>query len=116
MTLRAPVAVELGWFLVTNSAELPIPPDEVLTRYRASIAWYAGRWGSGTKPTRPRGPGRRLGRCSATSRSIVGLLLRGWRKGRDAEAGVTLRVGHRRAADDLAWWCARAVEAAERRL
>ncbi len=50
MTLQAPVAVELGWFLVTNSGELPIPPDDVLARYRTSIGWYAGRWGSGTKP------------------------------------------------------------------
>ena len=46
---------------------------------------------------------------------IVGLLLRGWRKGLDAEAGVVLGSGVR-AADDLAWWSARAVEAAGRRL
>jgi hypothetical protein len=43
----------------------------------------------------------------------VGLLLRGWRKGSDTEAGVTLGSGVS-AAEDLAWWCARAVEAAER--
>ncbi len=46
---------------------------------------------------------------------IVGLLLRGWRKGLDAEADTALASGVR-AADDLAWWCARAVEAADRRL
>ena len=46
---------------------------------------------------------------------IVGLLLRGWRKGRDAEAGVTLASGVA-AIDDLAWWCRQAVEAAARRL
>ena len=45
---------------------------------------------------------------------IVGLLLRGWRKGLDAEAGAVLASRCRRA-DDLAWWCERAVEAAERR-
>ena len=46
---------------------------------------------------------------------IVGLLLRGWRKGLDAEAGLRLASGVA-AADDLAWWCERAVEAAARRL
>ena len=46
---------------------------------------------------------------------IVGLLLRGWRKGIDAEAGAVLASGVT-AADDLAWWCDRAVEAAGRRL
>ena len=46
---------------------------------------------------------------------IVGLVLRGWRKGLDAEAGVALPSGMT-AAEDLAWWCERAVAAAERRL
>ncbi len=46
---------------------------------------------------------------------IVGLLMRGWRKGFDAEAGAILASGIP-AADDLAWWSARAVEAADRRL
>jgi hypothetical protein len=46
---------------------------------------------------------------------IVGLLLRGWRKGLDAEAGIATGSGTS-GADDLAWWCGRAVEAAERRL
>ncbi len=46
---------------------------------------------------------------------IVGLLLRGWRKGLDAEAGVVLGSGIA-GADDLAWWCGRALEAAGRRL
>jgi hypothetical protein len=44
---------------------------------------------------------------------LVGLLLRGWRMGMDAEAGITLASGVS-AADDLAWWCERAVEAASR--
>ena len=44
---------------------------------------------------------------------LVGLLLRGWRKGYDAEAGITLASGVT-AADDLAWWCERALEAADR--
>ena len=46
---------------------------------------------------------------------IVGLLLRGWRKGLDADAGDTLASGVS-ARKDLAWWCDRAVEAAGRRL
>jgi hypothetical protein len=46
---------------------------------------------------------------------LVGLLLRGWRKGADAEAGLTLASGVS-AADDLAWWCEQAIEAAGRLL
>ena len=42
---------------------------------------------------RPGQGGRRLGRCSGDLTWIVGLLLRGWRKGLDAEAGVTLPSG-----------------------
>jgi hypothetical protein len=47
--------------------------------------------------------------------AIVGLLLRGWRKGLDTEAGAVLASGVS-AADDLAQWSDRAVEAARRRL
>jgi hypothetical protein len=46
---------------------------------------------------------------------IVGLLLRGWRKGLDAGSGTPTGAGAS-AADDLAWWSRRAVAAAERRL
>ncbi len=46
---------------------------------------------------------------------IVGLLLRGWRKGLDFEDGLELPSGLS-AAEDLAFWCAHAVAAAERRL
>ena len=45
----------------------------------------------------------------------MGLLLRGWRKGADTAAGLTLGSGVA-AEDDLAWWAERAVEAAGRRL
>lgn len=114
MTLRAPIAVELGWFIVTNSAELPFGPDEVLRRYHESLRWYAGRWGSGSRRHDLDGlVGDWDGQCDVAA--IVGLLLRGWRKGRDTEEGVVLASGVA-AADDLAWWCARAVEAADRRL
>jgi hypothetical protein len=99
MTLLAPVAVELGWFLVCNVAGLPLPPDEILERYRvlAGIsqdeAWAAQR----------------------DLAVLVGLLLRGWRKGFDAEAGVVTAAGNA-AASDLAWWGSHALEAADRRL
>ena len=99
MTLLAPVAVELGWFLVANVAGLPIQPDEVLERYRLAAdlpnddAWVA-QWDLAV---------------------IVGLFLRGWRKGLDAEAGVVHPNGLA-AAKDLAWWGANAAAAAERRL
>ena len=44
---------------------------------------------------------------------LAGLLLRGWRKGADAEARLTLASGVS-ALEDLAWWCDRALEAADR--
>jgi Phosphotransferase enzyme family len=114
MTLEAPAAVELGWSIVTNSAELPVEPDEVLRRYLESLRWYAGRWGAGTRPHDLEGL---VGDWDAQVdlAMLVGLLLRGWRKGRDTDDGATLGSGVA-AADDLAWWCRRALEAAERRL
>jgi hypothetical protein len=104
MTMRAPVAVELGWLLVSNSGSLPVPPADVLERYREAIAVLPG--GHAT-----------LGDWDAQVDLawICGLLLRGWRKGLDAEDGVMLPSGVS-AADDLAMWCAAAVEAADRRL
>ena len=84
MVMLGPIEVELGWFLAANVATLPLPADEVLARYDASgdleLAW------------------------------IVGLLLRGWRKGYDAEAGLVHPSGMT-AADDLALWSRRAVAA-----
>jgi hypothetical protein len=44
---------------------------------------------------------------------LVGLLLRGWRKGLDTAAGAVLASGMA-AEDDLAWWCDRTVAAARR--
>ena len=101
MVTVAPVAVELGWLLVSNAPILPIGPDEVLARYRAAAddaGLELGDWDS-----------------QVDLASVIGLLLRGWRKGLDALAGGTLASGET-AADDLADWCARAVEAAGRRL
>jgi hypothetical protein len=93
MVMVAPAAIELGWFLVSNVNALPLTADAVLERYR--------------------GAGGRLDDAGADLAILVGLLLRGWRKGYDAEAGITLASGAG-AADDLAWWCDRAVEAAGR--
>lgn len=97
MTTVAPVAVELGWFLVSNSGSLPEPPERVLERYRAvADAAVVGDW--------------ELQRDLAM---IVGLLLRGFRKGLDTERRVTLASGVS-AADDLAWWSDQAVAASGR--
>ena len=93
MVMLAPVAIELGWFLVSNVSSLPLPASDILDRYWAQ---------------RGIGPG-----SQNDIAILVGLLLRGWRKGMDAEAGITLASGVS-AADDLAWWCERAVEAADR--
>ncbi|MDO8483601.1 MAG: phosphotransferase [Candidatus Limnocylindrales bacterium] len=138
MTALAPVAVELGWLLVSNSAALPERPEAILERYRRAVAAVAGSAvgavapfdaslafplvalqaviGGETEP-RFRSLERTLGDWDAQVDLswIVGLLLRGWRKGQDAEAGAILASGVS-AADDLACWSERAVEAATRRL
>jgi hypothetical protein len=139
MMSLAPVAVELGWMLVSNSASLPVGPDEVLARYRlaaeraaATSLPMAGSWltthssegratvedsFAGPQALPPRGLGPTIGDWEAQVDLtwIVGLVLRGWRKGLDTEAGAVLGSGAA-AADDLAWWCDRALEAAARRL
>lgn len=99
LTLVAPAAVELGWFLVCNVASLPLTPEAVLERYRVLAglddddAWHA-TWDLAV---------------------LVGLLLRGWRKGIDTDAGVVYPSG-KAAAYDLAWWGSQAIGAAGRRL
>lgn len=99
MTLVAPVAVELGWFLVCNVASLPLTPEDTLERYRVAAglpnddAWAEQR----------------------DLAIIIGLLLRGWRKGLDAKAAVVHPCG-KSAVWDLAWWGSQAVGAAARRL
>jgi hypothetical protein len=112
MALRAPVAVEMGWFLVSNSGSLRARPDDVMRAYHDATTW--GRWMTAGTESGASGPfGDWDAQVDLTW--IVGLLLRGWRKGLDAEAGVTLPSGVTAAAD-LAWWSERAVEAADRRL
>jgi hypothetical protein len=99
MTIVAPVAVELGWFLVCNVAGLPLPPDEVLERYRLAAGRPADdRWAA-----------------ERDLAILVGLVLRGWRKGLDADVGLVTACGWT-AAEDLAWWSAESLDAAARRL
>jgi aminoglycoside phosphotransferase (APT) family kinase protein len=109
MVMVGPVAVELGWFLVANSASLPWTPSATLERY-ARLLGYAAEAAEDLQ-----------GSTSGVEISeldlawVVGLLLRGWRKGLDAEAGVILASGVT-AAEDLAEWCSMAIEIARRRL
>lgn len=107
MVSIAPIAVEIGWFLVANVASLPVSPDEVLVRYRRHLA------DGSLDPDHGWIEGNSFDQPEIDAAILVGLLLRGWRKGLDAEAGMTLASGVS-ADDDLAWWCERAVEAAER--
>ncbi len=121
MTTRAPVAVELGWFLVTNSAALPEDPDQILERYRlaASSLGFATRQTALSPTLSVSETTDRLSTSNADWRAqvdlawIVGLLLRGWRKGLDAESGATLGSGVS-GRDDLHWWSEHAVAAADR--
>jgi hypothetical protein len=90
---------------VSNVAVLPVDPESVLATYRSALGRHArdesafiGDWDETVDLT-----------------WIVGLLLRGWRKGRDTATGITLASGVP-ATEDLEVWCRRAVEAAGRRL
>ncbi|MEO7664688.1 MAG: phosphotransferase [Candidatus Limnocylindrales bacterium] len=103
LTTFAPVAVELGWFLVANVAQLSGSPDETLEAYRSALLDIdAGAviddWGA-----------------QRDLAVLAGLLLRGWRKGLDAASGARLPTGAS-AEEDLRWWCEEAVAAADRRL
>jgi hypothetical protein len=106
MVMVAPIEIELGWFLVSNVNALPLAPGDVLTRYAAAFQVAVAR--------REDADGGGFWNWANDDLVIlVGLLLRGWRKGLVAVAGITLGSGVS-AADDLAWWCERAVEAADR--
>ena len=102
MTTFVPIAVELGWFLVSNVSQVTMAADAIFERYVA-LAARAER-------DVVADAGAQLDLAI-----LVGLLLRGWRKGLDAVAGVTLPTGQP-AADDLRWWSERAMIAAQRRL
>ena len=81
LTLVAPPAVELGWFLAINSRRLRVSLDDVMAMYADAAGIRAVR--------------RRARRITI----LCGLLLRGWRKALDAEAGEP---------EELRWWCERA--------
>jgi hypothetical protein len=83
LALVAPAAVELGWFLAINSRRMTVTLDGVLDAYAAATRGAAREARDGLA-------------------AICGLLLRGWRKGLDAEAGEP---------EELRWWCERAVAA-----
>lgn len=109
MVMVAPVALEIGWFLVSNVASLPLPPEDVIVRYRSTLADAVADADEGDGWVGEIA----FDEDGVDAAILVGLLLRGWRKGMDAEAGITLASGVS-ADDDLAWWCDRAVEAADR--
>ena len=113
MVMVAPVGVELGWFLVSNVASLPLAPAEILDRYESKVAYAISdnEDDHGWVGSNPAGSWNQ----QVDAAILVGLILRGWRKGADAEAGLTLASGVS-AADDLAWWCEQAIEAADRLL
>jgi hypothetical protein len=110
MVMAAPVAVEIGWFLVSNVNALPSPASDVVERYFSALD-LAGTAGRGETESRMNVVASRARQVDLAI--LIGLLLRGWRKGADAEAGVMLASGLR-ADDDLAWWCDQAVDAAGR--
>ena len=103
MTAFAPVALDLGWFLVSNVAQIPLAPDAVLEAYFSHLDEVGGAAITGD---------RSIQRDLAI---LVGLVLRGWRKGLDAASGSPLPTGAA-ALDDLVWWGHEAVAAAARRL
>ncbi len=86
LTVVAPPAVELGWFLAINSRRLPVSLGETMSMY-ADAARIP--------------PASREGHDRLTI--LCGLLLRGWRKALDAHEGEP---------EELRWWCAKAEEAA----
>ena len=103
MAAFAPIAVELGWFLVSNVAQLPEGPPAILERYRALVESMAAGRGFGDARL---DPGLGDWDAQVDLAILVGLLLRGWRKGLDAEAGLTLPTGVS-AAGDLGRPCRR---------
>ena len=111
MTMLGPVAVELGWLLVGNSGVLPDRPEAVLDAYRGAVAALEGEVIQVGRPIRrPRRayPPDALAAVVGEDEParfrpadavlgdwalqvdlawIVGLLLRGWRKGATPRQG-----------------------------
>lgn len=114
MVSVAPVALELGWFLVSNAPSLPIGPEAVLERYRRALEAAVGVTEPGAAEPEV-GTAADAWAVQVDLAVLVGLLLRGWRKGLDAASQARYPSGET-AIDDLAWWSRRAVDAAARRL
>ncbi len=93
MSMHAPVAVELAWFLGVNSSRLPCTLDETIARYRTALADRVG-------------PRRFASANWDHQRAVVaiwGLLVYGWGKALDAADGRP---------DELRWWCDTTIAAA----
>jgi aminoglycoside phosphotransferase (APT) family kinase protein len=86
MKLVAPPAGELGWFLAINSRRIPVSLDDAMDLYASAAGIPLS--------ARP---------AHDALTVLCGLLLRGWRKGLDAETGEPA---------ELRWWCERAESAA----
>lgn len=95
IVLRAPVAFELAWVLAVNSSRLPWSLDETIERYRAHLerALGATRFSDADWP------------AQQAATMLVGLMLYGWGKALDADAGRP---------QELAWWCEGAADALRR--
>jgi aminoglycoside phosphotransferase (APT) family kinase protein len=87
LAVRGPVCVELGWFIAANSQRLALAPQGVVDLHANVAAIEADL------------------RCRHQAMTaLCGLLLRGWRKALDAEAG--------KGRAEFDWWCDAAAEAA----
>ena len=89
-----PVAVELGWFLVANSALARRAPARSWTLSLRSLDRQR-RSGTASSADGASHVSLATGRPRPTSPDLVGLLLRGWRKGVDARRAA-LPVGRQR--------------------
>jgi hypothetical protein len=93
LAARAPVAVEMAWFLSVNSSRLPWTLDETIDRYARMLeaalgaARFEAAWWERQR----------------AAIAVCGLLMYGWGKALDAEAGRP---------DELRWWCDGAVAGA----
>ncbi len=87
---RSAVAMELAWFLAVNSSRLPWPFDETIGPYAEALRSALGpeRFAEAQWPRQRAVIG------------VAGLLLYGWGKALDAEAGRP---------EELQWWCAEAI-------
>jgi len=93
LAVRAPVAVEIAWFLGVNSSRLPWPLDDTINSYALMLDAVLGaaRFESAAWERQ------------RAAIFVCGLLMYGWGKALDAEAGRP---------DELRWWCEGAIAGA----